>query len=275
MNRKVVASVGVIIGAIVVFVAVLGGTSGGSSGSVAPDATEVAVTGPEPTVQPTSRPAPVETPEPSTTPAATTTASPTPTPTPSPTPTPTASPPLIPTTVRLPLMKPKVAGATNVNYFGITGESPAALLDDLVRRSRAACKSTDTLACVVQQPRVRWTNRTLLATGACTIVAPHVSLTSTAHLPQWERPKRVQPALLAWWRKVVDHLAWHEAQHIRIQRSYDSKLIRLMVGRKCSSANRIYKSWTRSVRAAQDRFDAKDASWPYPEYTGPGGFYGS
>lgn len=274
MNRKVVAIVGALIGAIVVIVAV-GGTNGGSPDSVEPTATAVAVTTPEVTVRPTSRPALVEAIEPSTVPVAVATASPTPTATASPTPTPTASPSPIPATVRLPLLKPKVAGATRVKYFGITGESPAALLDDVVLRSRVSCKSADTLACVLQRPRVQWTNRTLLATGACTIVAPRVSLTSTAHLPQWERPKRVQPALLAWWHKVVDHLAWHEAQHIRIQRSYDSKLMRLMAGHKCSSANRIYRNWKRSLRAAQDKFDAKDARWPYPDYTGPGGFYGS
>ncbi len=44
----------------------------------------------------------------------------------------------------------KVAGATKVKYFTVKGESPAALLDDVVLRSKASCKSADTLACVFE-----------------------------------------------------------------------------------------------------------------------------
>ena len=74
---------------------------------------------------------------------------------------------------------------------------------------------------------------------------------------------------------MVHHMAWHEAQHIKIQKSYDAKLKTLMAGKKCSSANKIFKKWDRSVKAAQDKFDAKDKKWTYPEYTGPGGWYRS
>ena len=73
---------------------------------------------------------------------------------------------------------------------------------------------------------------------------------------------------------MVDHMAWHEGQHIKIQKSYDAKLKSMMAGHKCSTANKIIRSWERSAKAAQDKFDAKDALWPYPEYSGPGGFYG-
>jgi hypothetical protein len=74
---------------------------------------------------------------------------------------------------------------------------------------------------------------------------------------------------------MVDHMAWHEGQHIRIQRAADVKLVKRLNGARCSAANRIYRKWTRQTQAAQDRFDAEDRSWPYPEYTGPGGWFGN
>ncbi len=175
----------------------------------------------------------------------------------------------------MPKLAPKVPGATKVKYFRVHGESPAALLDGTVLHSKSSCKSADTLACVFQRSNVRWTELTRVATGACTVVAPKVNLTSTVYLPRWESPNRVQPALLSWWKKMVDHMAWHEAHHIQIQKSYDAKLKTLMSGKSCSSANKIYKKWQRSLDAAQDKFDATDAKWAYPEYTGPGGFYGT
>jgi predicted secreted Zn-dependent protease len=188
---------------------------------------------------------------------------------------PTASPSPIAITVSLPELSPKVVGAKKVRYFAVKGDSPAALLDNTVLRSKASCKSTDTLACVFTRPNIRWTERTRLATGACTIVAPKVSYTSTVYLPRWVSPQEVRPELLAWWTKMVDHMAWHEGQHIKIHKSYDAKLKRLMVGHKCSSADKIVDTWERTLKAAQDKFDAKDALWRYPEYPGPGGWFGT
>ena len=74
---------------------------------------------------------------------------------------------------------------------------------------------------------------------------------------------------------MVDHMAWHEGQHIKIQKSYDEKLKKMMVGQECSTAKKIYKNWGEAVHAAHDKFDAKDALWPYPVYTGPGGCFGT
>ena len=91
-------------------------------------------------------------------------------------------------------------------------------------------------------------------------------------LPRWVGPARVEPALLVWWKQVLDHFAWHEGQHIKIEKSFDKKLRPLLIGHKCSSAKTIIKHWQGSMEAAQDRFDAKDLSWQ-PEtsvpYAGP------
>ena len=70
---------------------------------------------------------------------------------------------------------------------------------------------------------------------------------------------------------MLDHMAWHEGRHIEIQEGHDRKLVRTMAGRNCSAANRVYRKWLRTVDAAQDRFDARDALWPYPVYAGPAG----
>ena len=71
---------------------------------------------------------------------------------------------------------------------------------------------------------------------------------------------------------VLDHFAWHEGRHIKIQQAYDTKLRPLLLGHKCSSARTIIRRWERTVAAAQARFDTRDYSWQ-PEtsvpYKGP------
>jgi predicted secreted Zn-dependent protease len=184
---------------------------------------------------------------------------------------PTATPSPTPPTVPLPKLTGKVKGATKVKYFRVTGDSPDALLDSTVQKSKAACKSDDTLACVLLRPKIHWTDWTRVATGACTIGSPQVDFVSTVHLPRWKSAARVEPSLLAWWKKMVNHMAWHEGQHISIANRYEAKLAKAMDGQRCSAANKIIKKWFRAERAAQAKFDAKDALWAYPEYISSGG----
>lgn len=180
----------------------------------------------------------------------------------------------IPATVALPKLSATVPGATKIRYFSVVGDSPIELIDQVVAKSKPLCKSDDTLACVVNAYTTRWIEATNLSTGSCKVSSVKVALKSTVNLPRWTGPSRVQPALITWWKTFSDHLAWHEGQHIKIQKTYDSKLKSLVVGHKCSSARSIIAKWERSLNKAQDAFDTKDMSWPYPEYTGPGGFYG-
>jgi predicted secreted Zn-dependent protease len=81
-------------------------------------------------------------------------------------------------------------------------------------------------------------------------------------------PHRVQPALITWWTQVLDHFAWHEGRHIRIQQSYDRKLRTALLGHACSSARTIIRRWGHRVDAAQHRFDVSDYSWQ-PEWSVP------
>ena len=158
LNRKA----GAIIGAVIAVIIVGGVTVAGISAGAPDEATapEAPVPSSLPTVPPTASPIAVATP------------SPTPIPTATPAPIPTAIPMPVPTTVPLPKLTAKVAGATKIKYFKVRGESPAAILADVVLRSKSSCKAADTLACVSLRWGTRWTNVTRFATGACTIVAP-------------------------------------------------------------------------------------------------------
>ena len=186
----------------------------------------------------------------------------------------TPIPSLLPATVALPKLSAKVAGATKIRYFSVVGDSPIDLIDQTVDKSKPFCKSADTLACTLNSVQPRWIETTNVGTGSCKVTSVRVVYKATVSLPRWTGPSRVQPALIAWWKTFLDHLAWHEGQHITIQKSHDSKLRSLLVGHKCSTARAIIAKWERGYKVAQDQFDIKDQSWEYPEYTGPGGFYG-
>ncbi len=275
MNKNLAAIVGVVLlGAVTV-----GCGSAELSDGVPASASAVVIADPAPSVRPTGTPPPVATVRPIQTPSPVATpepvASPSAMPSASPAALPTPVAPETPSTVRVPRLTAKVPGATQIRYFGVKGSSPDALLTSAVLRSRASCKSNDTLACVFLGGTIRWTARTVGATGACTIVSPQVSRTAVVYLPRWDSPTRVQPALVAWWKKMADHLVWHEGQHIKIRKAYDAKLVRQMQGHSCSSAKAIERRWRHDLQAAQHQFDAKDIRWPYPDYTGPGGWYGT
>ncbi|HEY4228454.1 MAG TPA: DUF922 domain-containing protein [Candidatus Limnocylindrales bacterium] len=243
-------------------------------------ASPVAVVVPSPTMAPTPQPTPSPTSQP--------TPRPTPPPTPAPTPEPSATPSPPPATpaldpasglATLPKLSVKIPGADAIRYFSIVGKSPNELVEQIVNRSKRFCGSdVDALACVnLHQSAIRGSEQTNLATGSCVIGSVSVGAKPVVAIPRWTGPRHVQPALLAWWRPVLRHFAWHEGRHIKIQQAYDSKLSKLLVGHRCSAANAIIRKWSRSLRAAQHAFDQKDLSWQPDSvpYTGPGGYYGA
>ena len=182
-----------------------------------------------------------------------------------------------PALVDLPKLSPGVAGATRVRYFSIVGDSPGDLLDQTVAKSRKPCKAGDAnaLACVLfntgDSRSITWIERTNGSTGACTVASVSVKRTSTVYLPQWVGPKKVRPALVTWWKTVLRHFAWHELQHIKIQKTHDARLRPLLLGQRCSAVPAIFARWARNVGVAQTKFDAKDASWQPDSvpYAGP------
>jgi predicted secreted Zn-dependent protease len=210
---------------------------------------------------------------------ATAMATPTPAPTPSPTPAPTPKPTATPTAtpggqqstaqvgtdgrVRLPRkLSAKVPGATKVRYFAIGGQSASTLIKQTLKRAKPHCGVHNALACVNLSWRVQTTQSG--SGSACTIQSVTWTLAATVHLPRWTKPNRVDPALLRWWRKVLKQSARHEAQHVKIQRAELGKLRGQLVGRSCSSFQKVLKRIQKRSNKAQATFDKKERSKPLP-----------
>jgi predicted secreted Zn-dependent protease len=156
----------------------------------------------------------------------------------------------------------EVHGATRIDWFEVSGSTWLALYTRTVKRASAIC-ALDAFACVQYRPQVRPSLRVDPATGACTIDAVATSYTAVVYLPRWTRPSRVHRELIAWWRQVMKHAAWHEGRHIAILESYLTDARRMLVGRPCASASRIIARWARLLEVAQDAFDRRDrASLP-------------
>ena len=196
-------------------------------------------------------------------------------PLPTPTPRPTPIPPPKPKTVALPKLSVKIAGANAIKYFSISGDAPIDLDNAMEKNAHRYC-GDHALACVELAPNIDWVTSSNPYTGFCTITSVSIPLRSTVFMPRWTKPSRVHPALLSWWRKVLDHIAWHEGQHIKIEKSYLAKMKADLTGEPCSHGQSLINRWSTKAKAAQAAFDAKQLStYRYPPYAGPGGFYGN
>jgi predicted secreted Zn-dependent protease len=91
-------------------------------------------------------------------------------------------------------------------------------------------------------------------------------------LPNWNSPSRVPSALPAWWKTVLDHIVWHESQHLAIARRYAASLKAALLAGPCDNAGSTtaFKSAEAPLEAAQKKFDAQQqaAGWTYPNYSG-------
>lgn len=190
-------------------------------------------------------------------------------------PLPTQTPPPTPGTVALPKLSVKIAGATAIRYYSIAGDHPVDLTRQMNKYGPRYCGLSHAVACVDLAPGIDWVTSSNPSTGSCTITSASISLKATVFMPRWTAPARVHPALLTWWRVVLDHLTWHEGQHVKIEKTYLAKMKSDLVGEPCSRGQRVINLWSRRADAAQDDFDTRDRSWQYPAYTGPGGFYGN
>ena len=133
------------------------------------------------------------------------------------------------------------------------------------------CRGQEALACVRLLPRLSGYTYVYGPTGSCTITGVRITLSATPQMPRWTKPAKVYPALLTWWRSVVKHIAWHEGQHIEIQKSWIKTLHKRIVGGSCSKVQATMNKWAKQVDKAQDAFDRRDSSWRYPAYRGPTG----
>ena len=73
----------------------------------------------------------------------------------------------------------------------------------------------------------------------------------------------------------LEHIRWHEEQHIGIFSDYVGRLDSLLAGQPCECPPANQPGWRLQRQAAQDAFDAEDASWQPPPYSGPWGVVGT
>jgi predicted secreted Zn-dependent protease len=169
------------------------------------------------------------------------------------------------TFVARPKVVPKVKGAQRTRTYPIVGRSPDELFTQMQLNGSARCP-THALACTLVQPRIQ----PLVTTGGtCRVIGIRASLAIEAVVPRWTGPKQVPTELAAWWRKAAKRIGDHEAVHVRIANQHLAKLKREIVGRSCSSLQTYVNRWSRQLTAAQDAFDRKDATRPWPPYDGP------
>jgi predicted secreted Zn-dependent protease len=95
------------------------------------------------------------------------------------------------------------------------------------------------------------------------------SVAYQATVPQWTASASVPQELHAWWLIVLEHIRVHESQHIRIFDEYVGALPARIVGQPCGSWDAIIAQWSADLLAAQSAFDADEADWELPAYTGP------
>jgi predicted secreted Zn-dependent protease len=165
--------------------------------------------------------------------------------------------------VALPMLTISVWNA-QVEYFAISGTSPAELLASAKANANHP-HGDSAMAYVVPSQSFDYST-----TGpACAVSQFSVMRSYTVHAPQWVAPAVVHPALLGWWQAILDHVAWHEEQHVRIFETNYGTLERELLGQPCEVVQAIIDNWSASLNAAQEAFDASDANWTPPRYTGP------
>ena len=210
-------------------------------------------------------------------PEATLTPQPTATPTPRPTATPIPAATAAPTdppadTVALPRFSYPVTGAT-VKYFSIAGDTPSALLKADVAASSKACNMEDSMACFSPGYSWRFFIKTKVTSGGCANTSIEISSNYTIILPNWTSPARVPAGLVAWWKLVMDHIVWHESQHLAIAQEYAPKIKAALLSAPCTAAgfNAAGQAVLDDITAAQAAFDAQQNAtvWEYPPYSGP------
>jgi len=157
-------------------------------------------------------------------------------------------------------------------YFSISGSTP----DEIIASAKANIPADPSGAerhTMAYAGPIAWDHQPSYiqdpATGSCTMTAITSSARYQATIPQWTSAGGVPPELLAWWQQVLEHIREHESEHIRIFEDYLSALPGRIVGQPCDAWDGIISQWSAEVLAAHATFDAAEASWPFPAYTGP------
>jgi predicted secreted Zn-dependent protease len=155
-------------------------------------------------------------------------------------------------------MKAYVPGATRERWFEVEGNSVDALLAMTQAEAGRFCGGSDTLACTKNGWRGSWRKGTSQRTGACVVRRFTPTLRATVFMPRWAGPAQVHPDVLTWWRGFLHRAAWHEGQHIEIQRVRLAELEEQLEGEPCRQARGIIRRWEKGTSQAHRAFDASE-----------------
>lgn len=157
-------------------------------------------------------------------------------------------------------------------YFTISGETPDLIVASAKANIPSDPSGADRHSMAYAGPIV-WEHRPSYvidpSTGSCTMTGVASTTRYQATVPQWTSPSNVPPELLAWWRVVLEHIRQHEGEHIRIFADFVSIIPARVAGQPCSSWEAIVNAWSADMVSAQAAFDAVEAAWDFPVYTGP------
>lgn len=166
---------------------------------------------------------------------------------------------------------PTAVGAGTLGYYDINGSTEQALISQIQKLGPVSCEMDDAIACF--RYKFIWTDteHTDPATGTCSVSAVNLTPVYETTLPRWAGPSAVPGGLVSWWQKVHDHVAWHEAQHLAIAQSYESKIKQAILDASCgnAAARLAVAPVMDAERADQDSFDQRDSDWTWPSYLGP------
>jgi predicted secreted Zn-dependent protease len=177
--------------------------------------------------------------------------------------------------VRLPRLTARIANAT-IHYFAITGDTSPELAVSVARGGATACGVIDyewfrgdarPSACTITYltDTAESIRTSLDSTGTCRITAARFQSRYVVNMPRWTAPARVPKRLLDWWRRIVNFIAVHEGQHVKIGRDYIKKLNARLRGKDCTQADEIIQAWAKQHSAAQEAFDRSEYSKPWPQ----------
>lgn len=170
--------------------------------------------------------------------------------------------------VALPILTVDVWGADEV-YHQVFGTTPQELISSTTANAPGQCHDHGGTAAACAGP-VNWqfdpTYTTDPTTGICVLTGVTETVTYAAYVPQWAGPSQVSSELVEWWGLVLEHLRWHEEQHIRTFVDYVAQLDGRIAGATCDAGQAIINQWAAELEAAQEAFDVQDRSWQFPPY---------
>lgn len=123
--------------------------------------------------------------------------------------------------------------------------------------------------------QVRWSYEPVHQDGAWQVERPEVVATVTVTLPSWQPPANASERVMRWWRRLVERLEAHEAEHAeRAMEAARAVLAALRAAGPMASAEELRAAVDAQARAELARFREQErqrdraTNWPEWEVVG-------